>query len=518
MKTLLLNLVLILTVITANAQSTSGNRLDINEHSVWINSSGYFFGKNGTSVTEIPKDSGQSCLYTHSLWVSVRDDYGALSLAGRTYGANGFDYWSGPIADNYDSIYDAKYDTVWKINKTDIDYHIANYTNTGYTQASAITSWPGNGNTANGESPSLAPYIDVNLNSTYDPENGDYPFIKGDQAIFTIFNDEREEHTETGGHKIGIEVHVMLYAFTNQNNTMDSTFFMSYRIFNRSIKNYSQVYIGSFTDADIGESANDLFGCKPDKNLVFTYNKGADGDGTLNTYGVNPPAIGEVFLNEDLDYFMYFDRLLGTQQSDPTVAVDFDNYLRCEWKDQTHLTYGGNGYGGTTPTNYAYPGNIHDSTQWIDVNRGDHRMLSTFNKGSFLISENFCFDMAYVFGRTQIEDHLQSVDIMFNNADIVLDSYNTHDVDCNFWPVNVAKLNKETHFTLYPNPTTGQIKIESDKTIEQVKIVSITGKVVKQLVINKEQLTIDLSAVAKGIYFVKLIGEGFVSTQKLVLE
>ena len=71
---------------------------------------------------------------------------------------------------------------------------------------------------------------------------------------------------------------------------------------------------------------------------------------------------------------------------------------------------------------------------------------------------------------------------------------------------------------IYPNPTTGQITIESDKTIEQVKIISITGKTVKQITINKEQLTIDLSAEAKGIYFVKLTTANGVTTQKLVLE
>ena len=69
----------------------------------------------------------------------------------------------------------------------------------------------------------------------------------------------------------------------------------------------------------------------------------------------------------------------------------------------------------------------------------------------------------------------------------------------------------------YPNPTTGIITIKTKK-IKQVKIFSLTGKTIKQLVINKEKLTIDLSKEAKGIYFVELIGEEFISTQKIILE
>lgn len=79
---------------------------------------------------------------------------------------------------------------------------------------------------------------------------------------------------------------------------------------------------------------------------------------------------------------------------------------------------------------------------------------------------------------------------------------------------------------IYPNPTKGKIKIESNKTIEQVDIIDINGRAVKQFKINNgkaltagnSKLIIDLSHQAKGIYFIKLIGEDFVSTQKLILE
>ena len=71
---------------------------------------------------------------------------------------------------------------------------------------------------------------------------------------------------------------------------------------------------------------------------------------------------------------------------------------------------------------------------------------------------------------------------------------------------------------IYPNPTKGTIIIESDEIIEQIEVLDINGRVVKQITINNVQCTIDLNNNTKGIYFVKLIGASGVSIQKVVLK
>ena len=86
---------------------------------------------------------------------------------------------------------------------------------------------------------------------------------------------------------------------------------------------------------------------------------------------------------------------------------------------------------------------------------------------------------------------------------------------------NIAETNNSiANFNIYPNPTTGnvQITMSNEQLGSTVQIINVSGEVVKQLVINKEQLTIDLSAEAKGIYFVKLTTANGVTTQKLILE
>ena len=75
-------------------------------------------------------------------------------------------------------------------------------------------------------------------------------------------------------------------------------------------------------------------------------------------------------------------------------------------------------------------------------------------------------------------------------------------------------------YVLYPNPTSGnvQLTMSNEQLGSRVEIVDINGVVVKQFPINSAQFTVDLSKQAKGVYFVKLITENGVATQKLILE
>jgi len=75
------------------------------------------------------------------------------------------------------------------------------------------------------------------------------------------------------------------------------------------------------------------------------------------------------------------------------------------------------------------------------------------------------------------------------------------------------KSNNGVDISIYPNPTTGTITIKG-KCIEQVEIYNISGILIKTT--RKKEL--DLSKHAKGVYFVKLISESGVCTQKLILE
>ncbi|MEZ4847900.1 MAG: hypothetical protein R3B93_04610 [Bacteroidia bacterium] len=134
-----------------------------------------------------------------------------------------------------------------------------------------------------------APFVNVDSDPfTYNPLNGDYPDIEGDQAIWWIVNDKGNVHTETGGEPIGIEIHMLAFAFTTANAVNDMTFYRQ-TVINRANQPLIDTYLGQWVDSDIGYAFNDYVGCDTLKGLGYGYNATAD-DAGANGYGLNPPA------------------------------------------------------------------------------------------------------------------------------------------------------------------------------------------------------------------------------------
>ena len=74
---------------------------------------------------------------------------------------------------------------------------------------------------------------------------------------------------------------------------------------------------------------------------------------------------------------------------------------------------------------------------------------------------------------------------------------------------------KQSNLNLFPNPTTGKIKVDIQKNIKRILIINQTGKIIKE---NKEKTEIDFSNFPKGIYFVKVITEQGEFVEKIILE
>ena len=76
----------------------------------------------------------------------------------------------------------------------------------------------------------------------------------------------------------------------------------------------------------------------------------------------------------------------------------------------------------------------------------------------------------------------------------------------------------KTQFSIYPNPVSNQLHIESEQTqIEQVEIYNLNGKQVLMVNSFKNQ-PIDVSSLAKGLHLLKLQTEVGSLTKKLIKE
>ena len=81
-----------------------------------------------------------------------------------------------------------------------------------------------------------------------------------------------------------------------------------------------------------------------------------------------------------------------------------------------------------------------------------------------------------------------------------------HRLDCPTPAVNPT--GSQPKLRLYPNPTSGTVRIETDALSVPVeyKIISITGKTVRTGTLTASETLIDFSEAKKGVYFLKSEG------------
>lgn len=564
MKKILLSSLLAVSFAQLPAQTWANAVIDINEVETTINSNGDLFWNYSSGLYEVPNDGGASTIFAGATWIGGVDAGGNLHVAAQTYRQTGNDFYPGPVMNtsSYSATTDAQWNQVWKINKTTIDSFILWFANPslypGYTVPAVISGWPANGDVPSGQAATLAPYVDVNTDGFYNPANGDYPCIKGDQALFVMYNDDRNIHTESGGAKFTLEVHAMMYAYSAPGTWLDSTVFINYKLFNRSTTDYDSLYWGHWNDFDLGYYADDYVGCDVARSISYVYNGDAD-DGSSPTpgpatYGANPPAQGLMFLrgpeatpmdgvDNDRDgtvdeadetwamgHFVYFNNDF-TVMGNPENAQHYYNYLNGYWKDGSPLTYGGNGYGGATPADFMFPGttdplgwgtNMVPQLPWDEVSSGnmpgDRRAVASAGPFRFDAGKQMCIDAAMVYGRGNAGP-VSSVHAMQNAADSAAAFYTQNNpCDCDVNTTGIAEQQDAT-VGVYPNPATDNINIVcgDNSAGARVEIVDVNGKVVKTTtVLSGNSVMINTSDLSAGVYFVRVNKDAAVLTGRFV--
>ncbi len=86
-------------------------------------------------------------------------------------------------------------------------------------------------------------------------------------------------------------------------------------------------------------------------------------------------------------------------------------------------------------------------------------------------------------------------------------------------PVGVNKKMISSSFSVYPNPVTTHFSIESLSAINRVSIYSITGALVKDIVVSNSMKDIDVTDLSKGVYLITVnYSEGGSLSSKLIKE
>ncbi len=135
-----------------------------------------------------------------------------------------------------------------------------------------------------------APFKDVNGNGIYEPSI-DIPGVPvADQTIWYIANDLDSVQTKSlyGALPMGIEMQTTVWAYKNV-EPLNNMIFKRYLVINKSSTKFEEMYIGIWSDPDLGgDAGDDLIGCDTLLNLGYDYN----GDDSDPSYGAYIPSVG----------------------------------------------------------------------------------------------------------------------------------------------------------------------------------------------------------------------------------
>lgn len=531
--------------------------LDIGNIKAIVNSNGLLFHNTVTGLGgfEAPKGDSIHSIFSSTIWMSSVDTLAnqtiKSSIGHEVYGNQG-EIHVGPV-----DIINQKRDTssqfqrLWKIDQSTIDFHIANWNQSNYTLPVSIKDWPGNGNASTAKI--LAPFVDLNGDSIYDPRQGEYPLILGDQAIYVIANNFSNHPIDSFyqyvpdpnnpqliidsifqgiSTPLQVEIHMMAYAYSTSEE-VSNTIFVKTKLFHRSnstLFDHKNFKFSTFNDFDIGDPSDDYMGTDTIRNMVYAFNSRSDdiGNNQIKGYSKNLATQGVKFLNSELsgsiEHINPFTGLWGHQKR---FVILLQN---SRWINGRHLTYGGDGFSYCTDpnklTNFYFSGNpvlASDSSQWTELNMcssnpafnqsnpGDKRIIGTPNLPTmFNHGTNIELDYAFVFAQ-DTGGVIASVAALQVAADSVQAFYDRN----RFVGVNESQNLTALEFSIYPNPATDEVFIKTDHQTFLVEVINLQGQTVQQV---QNDRTLYLNQLSNGIYFIRISTEDNVGVKRLVVR
>jgi hypothetical protein len=422
--------------------ATASIDLDINNVRARLMTGGDMWWNIGSAVAayEIPKGSGKSSQFAASCWIGGFDKQGQLKVAAQTYRQDGNDYWPGALNDLGKITADTcnLWDRFWKVDRSTINQFISMYKSGGNITSStfdAINQWPASGNKGalgsdkrtrlglNSKN-TYAPFKDLNGDGLYQPDQGEYPLITGDQYIWWVFNDAGNVKQQSATASMGVEVQTCAFAYATQDFLNNATF-CNYRVINRGALTIDSTYIAVWDDCDLGYYLDDYIGCDTTRGLGIQYN-GTNDDGggaghPVNSYGLNPPQVGLDFFegpkrpakspftgNDTLQQlgmtnFTYYNNdfsVIGNPSNGVQIYFYMTGSIRNGQRFSDDFIGPGSqtkGYGAGPVSNFVFWGDPGDNSQWSECacnnNPSDRRFI--FSSGPFQLLPGAINDITF---------------------------------------------------------------------------------------------------------------------------
>lgn len=497
-------------------------------------------------------------VFISSLIITGMDTNNNLRLSG----VNFFNHFNhGPVTDtaHVDSLFLSYWNNLWIVDATMLDFHQQNYNQTNYIVSEAIATWPAHGNSVTGQDEYLAPFVDVDGDGIYNPLAGDYPKIKGHVAALWIMNDLYKPLS------LGIQVIGMVYSYQCiSDSAFQFTVFADFEIKNKATEAFSNCYAGLHTDFDV-RCGNNFFGTHIPLQLQYAYSADSSEFDYCNVQGVTPfngsqqvvqglmvlngPKLSSTTLDEPHPYFNsvesafygfndgVIDNEIGlltnskhhyrtssqTAMVDPVSIFDYHRMQKSEWRDGTPLFFGGNGHVSDALSNtnifctHALPGNSDPLGVGADNNpglptwsavsaamaAGDIRGSASSGPFDFEPDSTIHLEYAYIYARDYLSlGNEAPLPILFQRAQAIRDAYVQQLIPCQPLLNVTDVVTSMLQLNVFPNPTNGELHIESAESIDQIEVFNLQGQ--KLLTISKSDISvIDLSWLNAGFYLIR---------------
>jgi len=505
--------------------------LNTNNVNAYLSNGGSLFFDGEKGAYEVPKGSSKISLFAGALWMGGIDNQGTLRVTAPQYkDYEGSECVAGPILDETQQELCNHFDRFWEISKTDVEAFISVYAaNDGVINQvdipESILQYPARNNPYFSdfelpENKTLAPFIDANNDGNYNPLQGDYPAIKGDQNIWWVYNDQTV-HTLSQGIPLNMEVGVMAYA-VNTEDYLNNTTFYDFTLTYKGDYPLETFYAGFWIDPDLGNFTDDYIGCNVDQKMGIVYNGDAYDDGQTG-YHDSIPALGVQFVTTPLDEngeeaelatFMLCNSDF-TATGLPKEPQEYYNYLKGSWLDGTPVTYGGNGYGGIEPYPYMFPDNPTDPNGWSELALGfppaDRIFLLSI--GPIKIQPNEVKTFTTAIHWQPLAGGGAEVDInplyeMAENTKANYDELFPY-VGADSTDTNLQNLFNST-ITAYPNPINAKSTLHFEKAVNeptQINVYSIEGKHIGTYKTSTNAFDLSNTNIAEGSYIFELINK-----------
>lgn len=489
--------------------------------SQWVSSS---IGVNGLSFrlasdgsvldsansAAIETTSGIGLMQKMGLWWSATDNNQVQRVSAIDPFSFISEQWPGPLTLNgMQAAMPMDWNSVYPMSQSMINDHKSHFKDNAYVMPFAINHWPGSNQAP--FAPVVLPFVDWgNSNQIYEPENGDYPYIKAAQQLSAVSNDVFGHHDFSNANPLGIECHTDILAFPD--SAFNHTAIIRYTLFNRSNQDYSDFVLSVMNHYKIGTLYNELLCTDPNSKAIFAYN-----DFNEATFSNKLVSIGCMALNRPIASTMYIENSNDVTLGRPDSISHFYKFMRGVWKNNKPLSYGGNGVDGLQSAQYVYTDSFDlsgRSFSWKDTNPSQKIGLMNFYPVSFPKQSALIYDIAVFSVESNIKNVKQNTlkCSTIKTAYLAQKGFSELQNAPNLWP----KLD------LFPNPVKAgeklSIKLPKEMT-GTLSIIGLDGKKYFQANLDEMlQFVILPPDLISGLYVLQFETLNTKHTQKLIIN